>query len=480
VARRLEIELTSTREDGTWTWRAAGAKQPRGELDGSILPEGTKVGDIVKVEADASLDGLEITTVFAPKPERDGPELLEMIGSRDEAPLVTSQLAPGRRRDDRRDRGERGHRGDGRGRGERRERGRRGDRAERDRTERDRGRRRGERRDRVGGESSERAGRGDRSRESRRPKAKRLKAGRVHRKAALEALPEEQRALADEVLRGGVPGLRQAIERMNEKAAAEGMPKIKGEPLVALAERLAPDLKAAEWRDRADAALAGLTDIDLRDIRSVVVAADTGARDEAGRELAEQLRTGLAERVEIEHRKWLDELAKTIAEGRTVRALRLSSRPPKAGSPLPPDMAERLASAASAGLDRDTGQERWETVLDAVAYSPVRAKVVPAGLPAEPSAQLLGVVRKLASRIPQIASEFGIEAPVPRRSRGRRPAPPPPPPPVGSDADAGGSGPPPVGSDSDAGGSGPRPVGSDSDAGDSPATPRIQGGSSGV
>ena len=45
---------------------------------------------------------------------------------------------------------------------------------------------------------------------------------------------------------------------MNDKAVAEGMPKIKTEPLVALAEKLAPSLKAAEWRDRADAALAGI------------------------------------------------------------------------------------------------------------------------------------------------------------------------------------------------------------------------------
>jgi hypothetical protein len=97
-------------------------------------------------------------------------------------------------------------------------------------------------------------------------------------------------------------------------------------------------------------------------------------------------------------------------------------------------MAERLAAAASAGLDRDTGQERWETMLDAAAYSPVRAQVTPLGLPVEPNESLLAVVKKLASRLPQIAAAFGVEAPAPRRSRGRRPPPPPPPPPL---ADAG-------------------------------------------
>ena len=38
MSRRLEIELTSERPDGTWTWRAAGARQPKGEMDGTLLP----------------------------------------------------------------------------------------------------------------------------------------------------------------------------------------------------------------------------------------------------------------------------------------------------------------------------------------------------------------------------------------------------------------------------------------------------------
>ena len=35
MSRRLEVELTSKRADGSYTWRAAGAKQPKGELDGA-------------------------------------------------------------------------------------------------------------------------------------------------------------------------------------------------------------------------------------------------------------------------------------------------------------------------------------------------------------------------------------------------------------------------------------------------------------
>ncbi|MDW3218423.1 MAG: hypothetical protein R8F63_07390 [Acidimicrobiales bacterium] len=403
MARRLDIELTSSRDDGTWTWRAAGAKKPKGVLDGSLIPDGVGIGDVVKVEAEAYMEGLEITTVFPPKTARKQPETLELLGSGRDEPLVTQVLAPkgkgrGRGRDGERGRGRGGRDGDRKGRGGRDGRDNRGE--------------RGERRERPKAPA--------------RPKAPRLRPGRTHRQAALKALPPLQHKLADEVLRGGVPGVRQAVDRMNEKAAAEGMPKIKTEPLVALAEKLAPSLKAAEWRDRAEAALAGITEIDVKDIRSVVVAADSGARDDESRALADQLREGLTARVDAEHRKWLDELAENIAQGRTVRALRDSSRPPKAGAPLPPDMAERLAAAASASLTSEVTQDRWATVLDAVAFSPVRGQVVPEGQPEKPNDQLLAAVRKHASKVPAIAASFGVEAPAPRKRGGRRTPPPPP------------------------------------------------------
>ena len=212
---------------------------------------------------------------------------------------------------------------------------------------------------------------------------------------------------------------------MNAKAAAESLPQIKSEPILALAEQLAPVLKAAEWHDRADAALAGIAKIDLRDIRSVIAGADRAARTEETRALAESLRAGLAQRLEVDQRQWLEELAKTIGEGRTIRALRLSSRPPKAGTPLPPDMAERLADLAAADLNPTANQQRWSTVMDSVALSPVRTHVVPVGAPEKPSDDLLATVRRLADRVPQIAVLFGVE-PQPRSRGPRRPPPPPP------------------------------------------------------
>ena len=60
MSRRLEVELTSKREDGTYTWRAAGAKQPKGELDGALLYEGAEVGDVVRADAEFAVDGVYI------------------------------------------------------------------------------------------------------------------------------------------------------------------------------------------------------------------------------------------------------------------------------------------------------------------------------------------------------------------------------------------------------------------------------------
>ena len=421
MARRLDIELTSDRGDGNWTWRAAGAKQPKGTVDGALLPAGASVGDVLKVEADADLDGLTITTVFAPKGPRKEADTLQLLGSGRTEPLVTQVLAP-------KGRG-RGRDSDDRGRGRGRGRGRDGD-------DRNRGRGRGGRDGDNRGRSRDR---NDRPRRERpkppaRPKAPRLRPARTHRQAALKALPSIQHQLAEEVFKGGVPGVRQAIDRMNDKATAEGMPKIKRDPLIALAEKLAPTLKAAEWRDRAEAAVAGIETVDLRDIRSVVAASDSAARDEASRALADQLREGLVNRTEAEHRAWRDELAQTLAEGRTVRALRLSSRPPKAGSPLPVDMAEKLAAAASESLTSEVTSERWATVVDAVAFSPVRTQVSAQGIPADPSDELTKTMKKLAGRVPQLAALYGIEAPADgSRGRGKgkgkgRPTPPPPPP----------------------------------------------------
>ena len=402
MSRRLEIELTSERPDGTWTWRAAGARQPKGEMDGGLLPGNAKVGDVLRADAEFMVDGIDIIGVLAPKAARKEPELLEITGSGKEEPLVTTQLASkGRRDDDRRGgrRRDRDDRGGDRDRGPRRDRNERGDRGDRPRGPR------GPRPDPV----------------PERPKPKRLRPGRAHRSAVLDEIPVEQRPIADQVLKGGVPAVRDAIAKQNEAARAAHQPEVPAEQLVAMAEQLLPRLRAAEWKDRAEAALADLEELDLRDLRSVVVAADGVARDDESKALKQQLQAGLTRRVEEEHVNWVADITANLDAGRFVRALRLSSRPPKAGTPVPAELATRLITSVSEGLTAGTNQELWAAAVDALAYSPVRMQVVPAAKPAQPTEELLEAVRRVADRVPKVAELFGVDPSEAAAAKRRRP-----------------------------------------------------------
>jgi len=418
VASRLEIELTSRREDGTWTWRAAGARQPKGDLDGALLPDGASVGDVLRAEAEFLVDGIEVVSVAAPKAARSEPERIELLGTGDDGPLVTTTLAPkgrgGRRRDDDRD-GPRGRRDrDGGGRDGR---GRDG----RDRDARGRGGR-GDRRD-----GRERNERGDRPRGPRpdpvpeRPRPKRIRPGRTHRDAVLAELPIEQRPVAEQLLRGGLPAVRTAIAEQNAQAAASGQPEVPAGQILTMAERLHPRLRDAEWADRAEAAARIIDEVDLRDLRSVVVAGETSARDEAGRTLLRTLQEGLERRLLQDQHQWVADMAADVGAGRFVRALRLSSRPPKAGMAVPKEVADRLAASVSEGLNERTNQELWAAALDALAVSPIRSQVTIASRPAEPSADLLEAVRRVADQLPQIAALFGVDPSEAAAARKRRP-----------------------------------------------------------
>jgi len=433
VAVRLEIELTSSRDDGTWTWRAAGARQPKGVLESDVLPAGSKVGDILRVEAEQNIDGINVTTVLPPKTKSREPERLEMI-AKPEGPLVSASVTG------RSDRGDRGDRGDRRGRGEGR-RPPRGDRNDRpQRRDRDRPARPG------GRDGAPRRSGGDRSpaaAEERpsRPRPKRLHAGRAHRDALIASLPPEQVPVAEQVLKGGIPAVRQALQTQSEEAKSAGNPEISAEPIVALAEELLPRLKAAEWRDRAEAAVSQADEVSLRDLRAVVAGADTVARDTESRDLAAKLRDALERRSAAERDAWVEEVTSALDDGRVVRALRISGRPPEAGARFPAELADRLSEAAGAAMAPDAAPDRWAAVLDAVAASPVRTSVKPAGLPSEPGDELLKTARQTVTKVPSLGPLLGIEPKAPaarppkpprRPPAPPRPTPPPPPPPAAS------------------------------------------------
>ena len=426
MARRIDIELTSSRDDGTWTWRAAGAKQPKGTLDADVLYPDAQVGDVVRAEADFEVEGITILSVTPPRSKQSDGSRIEYLGPPRAAEPGVQLFSTG---PPRREGGRRPPRRDGE-RGERRERG-----------DRPGGGERGERRDRRGPrpERTERPERADRRPRTERrpaptppapkPKPKKLSPGRTHRDAVLADLPPEHRPIAEQVLRAGIPAVRRAVDAENEKAKAEGRPEIKADALVALAEELLPRLREAEWRDRADAAIADVDEIALRDLRAVVTSAENAVRDDETRALAAQLRDALDRRLEQQRQNWIDEVTHSLDDGRVVRALRISGRPPEPGTKFPTELSQRLTEAAGQALAPDTPPDRWATVLDAVASSPVRRTVKPAGLPAEPGDDLLAAAKNAAGRVPGIAELLGIEPPKPPRPAARkRPAPPPVPP----------------------------------------------------
>ena len=117
MSRRIDIELTSDRGDGTWTWRAAAAQKPRGVVESSLVPDGAKVGDVFKAETEQDIEGVTLLSLGSTQTRaRTEPERIEILGSgrRDDDQLVTTQLVSKQRGDrDRRDRRPRSDRPDG-------------------------------------------------------------------------------------------------------------------------------------------------------------------------------------------------------------------------------------------------------------------------------------------------------------------------------------------------------------------------------
>jgi hypothetical protein len=441
MPRRIEIELTSARPDGTWTWRAAGAKAPKGVLEGTLLPDGAKIGSVLKADAEVELDGITILSVSTGKEKAEKSGLLDLIASDKPFEAVTQQLA----KRDRNDRGDRGERRDRPPRrdgpeGDRRPR-RDGDRPARreggpGRADRPAGDRPGA--DRPGG--STRPDRGPRpERRTRpnftappelpqRPKPKRLKPGRAHRNAVLADLPEEQRPVAERALQGGLPAVRQAVNEQNVRLKSEGKPEVPAAGLLSMAEGLLPRLRIAEWLDRADAAIADIEELDLRDLRSVVAAGEDPmvARDESTRAVATDLKAALVTKQESELALWFEDIDAAIGVGRVIRALKLSSQPPKAGVRFPSELAIKLATATTANLTTDALADRWVAVLEAAAFSPVRSHIQPAAKPAQVNDELLATVKRVGPLLPQIAALFDIEvsqrATAPKPLRPTRPA----------------------------------------------------------
>ena len=368
-------------------WECAARPNPE------LSPVLSAVKDVLRADVETDLDGTRVLSIQAPKQKTARTGLLELLPNDKPFEPVTQQLRKKGPRDDKK---------------------------------------RGPRRDRPANKDGESSDRPQRNRRPhfdappelpQRPKAKRVRAGRAHIDAVLAALPEAQRAIAEKVLSGGVPAVRSAIEEQNKNAVAAGQEKVPAEGLVQMAEQLLPKLRVAEWLDKAEGAQKILTEIDLRDLRAIVVASNDPviARDESTRKLAEAMKAGLVVRQETETKNWLDDIQAATNVGRVVRALKLSSQPPKAGVPFPPALATQLAAATTAALTIDAPAERWIALLEAAAFSPVHGKVAPVAPSSQVSEDLTKTVMRLGPLMPQVAALYGVvvdpKAPAPRPLR---------------------------------------------------------------
>ena len=133
------------------------------------------------------------------------------------------------------------------------------------------------------------------------------------------------------------------------------------------------------------------------------------ARDKGTRALADELRGLLRTRQEEELQLWFGDVDAALAIGRVIRALRLSSQPPKAGVPFPAEISQRLVDSTNATLTPVETAERWIAVLEAAAFSPIHLLIAPMGLPEKITDDLTSTVTRLAPAIPQVAALFGIE-----------------------------------------------------------------------
>lgn len=395
MSRRIDIELTSNRNDGSWSWRAAGAKAPKGIVDAKLLAASAKTGDVLKVEADFDLDGITVLSVVNVKEKGHRGTLLEVLVSEKDFVPVTQKLAE-KGKSDRKPRGDsKGPRRDGPNASPRPPRTPRTPSAEKTDDRRPR------RPSFVAPPEL-----------PKRPAAKRLKPKRTHRTAVLAALPEEQRGVAERALDGGIKAVRDAVKIQNDQLRKDGKPEVPAEGLISMAQELLPKLRVADWLDKAEAAKADIEHLDLRDLRSVVVASDDPmvVRDESTRVLASELKLALKSKQESSQTQWLADIAAAIDVSRIVRALKISSEPPKAGQPFPAELGAKLAQAATSALSSEKAPDRWIAVLESVAFSPVRAQVKPTSIPENPGEALLATVKRVASMVPHIATLFGVVA----------------------------------------------------------------------
>ena len=425
MSRRIEIEITSLNGDVA-TWRAAGAKLPKGVLSASLVPGGPVVGNIYRADVEQYMEGMEILSVTPPKaasPLDPRHERIELIPSVKTGPDVVVTYAPKGRGAGRRDRGpdERESRGTRRDAGPGRRDGlpssgrpsapREG--AHRDGEPGDVAKRTGSSsgpRERTGSSSGPRGPRTpDRAGRSERPTQPPMTT--THRNALLSTLSPEQLPVAEQLLRGGMPAVRTAVADQNKNATAQGRPTIDPATIDRIAEDLLGRTTLALWKDRASGAVGAGRELRLRDLRAVVTSAKTVSLDDEARAQLKELQVSLTARLEHLRTQWNERLEAAVTAKNVKEALSLVARPPDMSTRVSADMAAKVVSIVSEALTAEQDPTVWKDIVTLTIDTSIRRNVKPLGIPADESCKALAIHN--AGAIPELARLLGMKVPPP-------------------------------------------------------------------
>ncbi len=416
MSRRIEIEITSLNGDVA-TWRAAGAKLPKGTLSAALVQGGAVVGNVYRADVENYMDGIEVIAILPPKtasPLDPRKERLEIIVKENTGPDVVVTYAP-------------------KGRGGRRD----GERREGDRKDSKRSPSRPGSKDRGGaptGEKSERGPRTERPARSDRPaRPSGARTGgpvvapitTIYRNALLATLSPEQLPVAEQLLRGGMPAVRSAVAEQNKNAAAQGRPTIDAETIDRIAEELLGKTNLALWKDKAAGAIGAGRELRLRDLRAVVTSAKTVSLDDEGRLQLKELQTALTSKVDHLRTVWNEKLETALNSKNVAETLRLVARPPDMSTRVTAEMAAKVVTMTSEALTAELDPAAWNEIVTLAVDTSIRRNIKPVGIPANEVSKALAI--KNAGAIPELAKLLGMPVPpppppsrAPRRPANRR------------------------------------------------------------
>ena len=385
MSRRIDIEITSLNGEVA-TWRAAGAKLPKGVVAASLVPGGPVVGGVYRADVEQFMEGFEVLSVAPPKtasPLDPRHEKLELIARDAKGPDVTVTYAP-------------------KGRSPRRE---------------------GERSSRREGERSARRP-GDRPVRTGRPEGGRPREGRTerrgpvtppmtttHRNALLATLSPEQLPVAEQLLRGGMPSVRAAVETQNKNASAQGRPTVDPATIERIAEDLLARTNLAVWKDRAAGGVGAGKELRLRDLRAIVTSAKTVSLDDEARAQLKELQGALHDRVEALRVQWSEKLDRAIETGDVTEALTLVGRPPDVSTRVSAEAAVKVVALTSEFLRADQDPGQWRAVVELAVDTSIRRNVKPSGIPDDEASRAVAIHN--AGAIPELAKLLGMKVPPP-------------------------------------------------------------------